>query len=258
MRLTDSQIKELEAVYDQTMNVDNFIIVRLDGKSFHTWVKGLTKPFCKGLQDCFDITTQQLMRETGAVLGYTQSDEISLLFSPYVGSFPFSGRVNKINSTFASMATYWFNTSVANYLEAGSRPPAFFDCRCFDVDTQEIALECIRWREIDAMRNSVQALAQSLYPHNKLLNKRSAALLSMSKEKGVNWFDLPARSRFGVYYLRTVERRKLDIAELTTLPEKHHARSNPDFMFDRVVITKAPFDQLVSCQDFSFIGGPHA
>jgi tRNA(His) guanylyltransferase len=244
------QIKQLEARYDQAMDTSKFIIVRLDGKSFHTWTRGLHKPFSTQLQDCFDSTTRALMRETGVVLGYTQSDEMSLLFSPHVKSFPFDGRVNKVNSVFTSMATAMFYDEVRDNFDE-PRPLAFFDCRCYDAD-EAYAWASLKWREADAVRNSVQALAQSYYPQSKLHKQKTHDLLAMIEAAGDNWWQYPSRCKYGAYFIRAIEERKFTQFELDQLPEKHHARMDPSHTFKRSVIKRAPFDQIGQCEDFSF------
>ena len=87
------------------------VIARLDGRAFHTWTKGLSKPFDQAFMDVMAYTTKRLVEETNAVIGYTQSDEISLIFyseKPSSQVF-FDGKQQKIVSNLASMCTAFFN-----------------------------------------------------------------------------------------------------------------------------------------------------
>lgn len=55
------------------------VIIRFDGNNFHNWTKGLNRPFDAGLTNLMIETTKFLVQETNAVVGYTQSDEITLI-----------------------------------------------------------------------------------------------------------------------------------------------------------------------------------
>ena len=171
-----------------------FTIVRLDGKAFHTYTRGLDKPFDQQLMDDMSATTKYLCEEVeGAVFGYTQSDEISLLLTdfaqPKTEAF-FNGAVQKIVSVTASLTTAFFNK-----LRPGKL--AFFDSRVFTIpDPVEVANYFI-WRQRDATRNSVSMAAQSVYSHKELHGKSTNEMQEMLFQKGINWNDYPVRFRRG-------------------------------------------------------------
>lgn len=72
-----------------------------------------------------------------------------------------------------------------------------FDARAFTVPIEEVN-NCLLWRQQDATRNSIQALAQSLYPHKELQGINTKALQDkMFSEKGINWNDLPTKQKRG-------------------------------------------------------------
>jgi len=156
------------------------ILARIDGKSFHTWTRDLERPYDKRLHDLFVATTKFLVEETQARVGYTQSDEISLMwYSDNVESQVFfDGKIHKMVSVLASMTTGFFNREVPKAFQAkimgGSpgcligpvyspveRSLAFFDCRVWQVPTLEEAANVFVWRELDATRNSIQMAAQA-------------------------------------------------------------------------------------------------
>lgn len=94
------------------------IIARMDGRSFHTFTKGLKRPFDKNFSDCMIKTTELLVKETGACIGYTQSDEITLVW--YNGNptsqIWFDGKVQKMVSQLAAQATLFFYREVVKRL----------------------------------------------------------------------------------------------------------------------------------------------
>ena len=84
------------------------ICIRIDGRGFSKYTKGMNRPFDKNFTDSMIETMKFLIEETDAIIGYTQSDEISLILSDIREPF-FKGRISKLNSVIASMATAKFN-----------------------------------------------------------------------------------------------------------------------------------------------------
>lgn len=167
------------------------VIIRIDGKAFHTYTKGLKKPFDNKLIDDMIETTIFLFENVqGCKLGYTQSDEISLLITDYdtlQTDAWFDYSVQKICSISASLATAKFNSLRPNKL-------AFFDARCFNIPKEEVANYFIA-RQQDAIRNSIQALGQSLFSHKEIENKNISEIQEMCFQKGCNWnnFSTPEK-----------------------------------------------------------------
>lgn len=175
-------------------------ILRLDGRSFHTLTRKCVKPFDFNLIGDMQGTMKFLCREIdGCVLGYTQSDEISLLLIDYKrhdtqGWFDYN--LQKIVSLAASMATGYFN-SIRKYDRI-----AQFDCRAFQLADPDEVGNYFTWRVRDWNRNSVSMLAQSLYSHKKLHKKNVAEMQEMCFQKGCNWADQPNVIKNGTFYLR--------------------------------------------------------
>lgn len=188
------------------------VIIRLDGKAFHTYTRGLNKPFDEGLISDMEATTQYLCENIqGAKLGYCQSDEISILLTDFDDVRTqawFDYQVQKMTSISASMAASKFNQlrMVRMLIDTGSsyasdsRVATFnlanFDSRTFNVPKEEIANYFLA-RQKDAVKNSIAMLAQSLYSHKELHGKNGNEMQELCFQKGHNWNDLDYRKKRG-------------------------------------------------------------
>ena len=201
------------------------VCVRLDGRSFHSFAKGLRRPYDARLSNMMVETTKTLVDESHATIGYTQSDEISLLYIP-VENQPvnfFGGRVQKLVSVLASIATAKFNELRIKELPE-KKKMATFDCRVWCAPNVDEAINALRWREWDATKNSISMAASSYYPHTELQGKNGADKQDMLMAKGINWNDYPAFFKRGTYVRRVTTTRMLSDAEFDVLPPKHRAR----------------------------------
>lgn len=201
------------------------VIIRLDGKAFHTYTRGLDKPFDKGLIEDMEDTTKFLCENIqGVKLGYCQSDEISLLLTDYDNLNTqawFDYNVQKITSVSSSMTTAKFNElrfsryirdmkrherpqNLMNQLGDNYNMPklALFDSRTFNIPKEEVANYFLA-RQKDAVKNSVAMLAQSLYPHSELHKKNGKEMQEMCFQKGYNWNDLDYRKKRGCTIVKT-------------------------------------------------------
>ena len=196
------------------------VAIRIDGKAFHTFTKGFRKPFDDILIKTMQETTKYLCENIqGCVLGYTQSDEITLILVDYqklTSSAWFDYEVQKLCSISASMATMAFNKFFENNVddyrfrkwdgvskyEKGTEEyiktllkavekGAMFDARCFNIPKEEVT-NLIYWRQLDATRNSIQMVGQANFSHKELQNKSCNDIQDMLHEqKGINWNDYP-------------------------------------------------------------------
>lgn len=217
------------------------VIVRIDGKSFHTFTKGFQKPFDEVLIKSMQETTKYLCANIqGCVLGYTQSDEISLVLVDYQSfetSAWFDYEIQKMCSIAASMTTMAFNkffsknveefiastsetkskaenqTYINNLLRAISSG-AMFDARVFNIPKEEVT-NCIYWRQLDASRNSIQMVGQANFRQKELQCKSCNDIQNMLMEqKGINWNDFPTYQKRGscvikeVYIENDIERNR--------------------------------------------------
>lgn len=179
------------------------VVVRLDGKAFHSLTRKMQKPWDQEFSWCMWNTAIELCKQMqGAVLAYIQSDEISVLLvdhqSPQAQGW-FDYDVQKVVSVSASMAGVFFNEELSNaFNDYDSMPPAYFDSRCFNVPSCEVTNYFI-WRQQDATRNSIQSLARSQFSHRECHDLSCAQLQDkLFLEKQINWNDCETWQKRGV------------------------------------------------------------
>ena len=220
------------------------VAIRLDGKSFHTFTRGFQKPFDEILIKSMQETMKYLCENIqGCVLGYTQSDEITLILVDYKklnSSAWFDYEVQKMCSIAASMATMVFNkffeintalhipSKVCNkvgdivnekeyaYSQAYNKAlnkGAMFDARVFNIPKEEVT-NLIYWRQLDATRNSIQMVGQANFSHKELQNKSCNMIQDMlMTQKGINWNDLPTYQKRGSCCVKAYEVDDTDSSE---------------------------------------------
>lgn len=195
------------------------VIIRVDGKAFHSFTRGFKKPFdgifVKSMQETMKYLCENIQ---GCVLGYTQSDEITLVIIDYekIESCAwFDNNIQKMASISASMATLAFNkyfgANVYKYIEDykkehqlifieeddkycntlidAVKKGAMFDSRVFILPKEEV-VNCVIWRQQDATRNSINSVGHANFSHKQLQNKSCNDVQDMlMSEKGINWND---------------------------------------------------------------------
>lgn len=219
------------------------IIIRLDGNNFSKWTKGLAHPFDKRLVELMIETTKFLVQETNAIVGYTQSDEITLILYSHdrKSSVYNDGKKQKILSKLTAKCTNFFNEKRKELLPEHNKA-AIFDCRIYQTPTLSDACAQLLWRENDATRNSILSLSQSLFSHDSIQNLKTNELQDkMMIEKGVNWNDLEVKLKRGTYVKRITTSKPFTPDELATLPLKHKARKNPNLIIERSVIKEIEY-----------------
>ena len=206
------------------------VAIRIDGKAFHTFTKGFQKPFDEILIQSMQETTKYLCEHIqGCVLGYTQSDEITLILVDYKNLNSdawFDYEVQKMCSIAASMATMAFNREfekrvgdfelnhlieLGGYIEYDCdsnrklaetyyhaiEKGAMFDARVFNIPKEEV-MNLLYWRQLDATRNSIQMVGQANFSHTQLHGKNCSDIQDMLMlEKGINWNDYPTHLKRG-------------------------------------------------------------
>jgi len=223
------------------------ICVRLDGRSFSGWTNKLDRPYDKRLHDIMVGTTISLVQETNARIGYTESDEISLIiYSDNIQSeVYFGGRIQKIVSTLSALASLYFDTYRKIHLpdyKVESNPS--FDCRVWNVPNKEEAVNTILWRELDATKNSIQQASRYYFSHNQLLNKNTSEMNEMLHQIGINWNDYPDWFKRGTYVQRKAVETPFTPEEINLLPPKHNARKDPTIVTKRNIVNKIEMPPL--------------
>ena len=212
------------------------IVIRLDGRSFHTFTRGLDRPWDQGLSDLMLATTSALVEETGALVGYTQSDEISLVLwtNDTSAQLWFDGRVGKIISCAASFATAFFVRHLAKHVPSRADAVPTFDARAWNVPSLEEAANVLLWRELDAVKNSITMAASVHYGEHQLEGKTSKERQELLFARGINWNDYPARFKRGSYVQRRPVLTRYATEELTRLPPLHRAHFDPALVIERL------------------------
>lgn len=211
----ESRMRTYEAVAKGRLTRRTPIIIRLDGKAFHSFTRGFERPFDSLFRKTMNETMRSLCESIqGCVLGYTQSDEISLVLVDYqtlTSDAWFDNEIQKMCSIAASMATLAFNDLWRRNVElAGSENPvyakrintAMFDARVFNLPKEEV-LNYLVYRQQDATRNSIQSAGQAYFSRKELLRKTNDVIQDMLfTQKGVNWNNYPAAYKRGVCCVR--------------------------------------------------------
>jgi tRNA(His) 5'-end guanylyltransferase len=183
-----------------------YTVLRVDGRAFHSYLRGAAKPFDEPFMADMDAVAEALCAEiAGARFAYTQSDEISILATDF-GSHNtepwFGGVVAKQLSIAASLAT-----AVLNERRPGSR--ALFDARVFTISDPVEVANYFLWRQRDAVRNSISMAAQAHFPHKRLHGVNGGGMQELLwSEAGVNWNDYPDGCKRGRVAVRRVGERE--------------------------------------------------
>lgn len=217
------RLKAYETVEtDQRFPPNTLIYARLDGRSFSKFTKGLARPWDGRLSNMMIDVTKSLVKEFNALTGYTQSDEISLIFlNKYETPMIFDGKKQKLLSTLAGHASAVFNALLPSCLPEKIGKYPIFDCRMYPLPSVD-AGNAFLWREQDAMRNSVSMLAQYYFSHKKLIGKSTVDKIDMLRaQKAVIWDDCPDFFKHGTY-IKRVGRVKVN-PEYPDQPTIRHA-----------------------------------
>ncbi len=213
--------------------LDNqFIMARLDGRSFSKFTKGMERPYDTTMSDAMHNTMLYLVEETHALLGYTQSDEITLVYHADKATgtqYMFGGKVQKLTSTLAAMASVKFNRELPT-----TKLPTF-DARVWGLDTIKEVYDQFLWRRQDAKRNAVSMVAQSMFPHKDLQGVNTPDKISMIRYNGIELGDMPKFFTEGIYGKRVTKVITLPDEVLNNIPLQYRPtgpviRSAPELM----------------------------
>jgi tRNA(His) guanylyltransferase len=211
------RMKSYEDCYRTQLPSRMPVIIRIDGKAFHTYTAKCKKPVDTGLVECMNDTAIALCKSVqGCQIAYVQSDEISLLLTNYQGMDTqswFDNNIQKMVSISASVASVTFTSNsykIWGYQNDAKGyetnipilKPAYFDSRVFVLPKEEVT-NYFLWRQQDATRNSVQMLARSLYSHKQCDNKNNSELQELCFQKGFNWNDCPTSQKRGRCIIKT-------------------------------------------------------
>ena len=243
-RMKAQEQVETKVKFDKTKH----LVVRLDGRSFSKFTKRFKRPFDDNFRSVMEATTEYLIQQTNALVGYTQSDEITLIIEPCTGASEllFNAKKFKILSNLASMATSKFVVEAMQYWpEHVTKALPSFDCRAFNVDSETEAMNHLLWRYKDCVRNSISMVAHHYFSHNELKKKSTVEKLNMLRlRKGVEWSEYPERCKYGTIIYRRAQEYVLSREELQKIPPVH--RPDDGKVIRKVLIRDNMSDMFVA------------
>lgn len=226
------------------------VYARIDGRGFSKFTKGMLRPYDPRMTNAMIETTKYLVDQTHAVIGYVQSDEISLLYQApdsIGGTVLFDGKTQKLVSVLASLATAAFTRAVMTssddqFRSYVDRMP-HFDARVIQLPTKQEAANMFLWRNMDATKNAVSMAARHYYSHKELQGKSGPEMQEMLFQKGINFNDYPPEFKRGTFLRRVTYQRMFTDEELSRIPSMH--RPDPD-----LVVTRSEV-RVIDCPPFS-------
>jgi tRNA(His) guanylyltransferase len=227
-------------------------LVRIDGRAFHSFCRGLRRPFDERLSQLIIDTTAYLVQECSCTWGFCQSDEISLCW--YTDNDDsqifFDGKTQKIVSQTASLATEFFNRNLSGRIPEKADKIALFDSRAWSVPTLEDAVGYAVWRQNDATKNSVSMLARSHFTDKELYGKRGEEMIGMLLKKNIDWNLCPNFFKYGTFIRRLKKQITLSPEEINN----HNSRKNsPErsegLTFERTVVECAQIEKLTQVEN---------
>lgn len=200
-----TRMKKYEAVFQYQLTSRTPVIIRLDGKAFHTLTRELDKPFDKRfMESMVSAASYTCSQIQGFKLAYMQSDEVNILLTDYdklntKGWFKY--KLSKIVSLSAAMMSVYFTEFMRIHFNP-TQLIGFFDSRAFNIPEDDIA-NYFLWRVKDWTRNSLNMFAQSFFSHKQLINKHSSDVHEMLHSIGKNWAtNLPEVCKNGTWILK--------------------------------------------------------
>lgn len=214
MKTLANRMKDYENVFRDKMPKRNPVIIRIDGKAFHTYTKGMNKPYDEKLAKAFWETSKYLCENIGGCkIAYHQSDEISLLITDYeklTSEAWFDNNIQKMVSVAASMATLAFN----RYMNNGK--DGLFDARAFILPKEEVN-NYFLWRQRDAIKNSISMLAQYHFSQRELQGLNGKQLIEkLASEKEIYWNDLETWKKSGLCISKKTYLKETHLKEFVT------------------------------------------
>lgn len=227
------RMKWWENVYRDVVPGNDYLLLRLDGRAFHTYTRRLHRPYDKDFMAAMDATMVALCQEIDGVrLGYCQSDEISLVVTNWTKTQPTSSNPDgihhseawlggvgaKLLSISASVATMNFNT-VRN--SQNQVPNAVFDSRMWTIPWHQPdeVMNYLLWRQRDAIKNSVTMAASTMYSHRHLQGVNTDAKKALMADRGTPWEELPQGFRQGRFCTRFSETADVTYVDKRTQTE---------------------------------------
>jgi tRNA(His) guanylyltransferase len=223
------------------------------------FTRGMERPYDPGFSAAWWTPRLDLVRETGACMGYTQSDEITLAWhsTDIKSQVWFDGRVQKMVSQLAAHATLHFYRLMRDRMPWYAERLPTFDARAWQVPNRTEGANAFLWREWDATKNSLSMAASAHYSHAQLHGKNGADKHDMLMAKGINWNDYPDFFKRGTYVQRRSVIRPFTAGKIESLPPKHAARTDPGLTVERTewgIVAMPPLASVTNREAVIFDG----
>ena len=236
------RMKSYESVHTQTSLIPGIpVYVRIDGRAFHHFTKGLQKPFDPDFAWTMKETTKHLHDKTNAFISYVQSDEISLCYLE-PRKMPFETRLFKLESVLAGMASaafcvYGSKTKLKDRIE---KMIPHFDCRVCQMPLEEIP-NMLLFRERDCLKNAITLVALEHFSNKQIHKKSGDEKIEMLASIGVDFSkDIDEDFRYGAWFKRVVFQKELDAETLAKIPEKQRKLDENG----KMVVTRSEVSQV--------------
>ncbi len=201
---------------------------RIDGRSFSKFTRDMQRPYDERMVAAMIHALKYVVDKSGATIGYTQSDEMSLAWSniDHTQEFWFGGKIHKLTSVLASMVTIAFVEGILMHF--GEDAQAYldrmphFDCRVFQVPNLDELANCMLWRNLDATKNAISQAAHHYFSHAELQGKSGAQKQEMLfQQHNINFNDYPAAFKRGTWVRKETVTREWDPQEWASIPINH-------------------------------------
>lgn len=224
-RLKAYEVKETSRAFFKQLPV----YARIDGRGFSRLTKGLQRPYDEQFSKVMQATTKKLVDTTNSKIGYTQSDEISLVWQVEnpEGEMFFGGKVQKMCSVLAALTTsiFMLELSKSEKLHNLINKLPHFDCRVFQLPSETEAANTFLWREKDATKNAVSMAARSFYSHSALQDKSASDMQEMIFQAGQNFNDYPAFFKRGTFLQRKLNEGYIEDEVWDKIPDDRKPES---------------------------------
>lgn len=199
------------------------VCARIDGRGFSRFTKGFNKPFDEDIMAAMQETCKKLVTDTHALIGYVQSDEITLIWEPKLESpMLFDGKVQKLTSVLAGIATSAFTFEMLDRADPDliRRRAPVFDCRVWNVPNRSEAANVILWRAQDAARNAISAACRAIASTKEMKGLDQAGMKALMDDRGIG-FDAHYSNveKYGVLFKRVYRELAFTPVELKKMED---------------------------------------
>ena len=254
----DSRMRQYEQIETERRVMSMLpVYIRLDGRCFSQFTKDMEKPFDYKMNNVMINVTKNLVGETNALIGYTQSDEINLILEGSSDNehSDFGNKIHKLTSVIAGMTSSLFLLNYIVYFDVypySIETLPTFDCRVINLPTETEAANMILWRNLDATKNAITSAASILFTAKELLNKSGPEKQEMMFQEGINFNDYPEHFKRGTFVKKIKVKEEIDQETWDKIPEFNKPKSREVVRGKVISFSMPPFCQVDNREDVIF------